>query len=69
MTYRQALTAGYTDSRQAWQRGYISRKTATDKQPIQYDRYGNPYVLLPSWQTTQYCVRQYLLRPATNPDE
>lgn len=64
MTYQDARTAGYTDGRTAWQRGYISRKTDINTQPVKYDRYGNPYVLVPSYQSTQYCVRRYLTNKA-----
>ena len=63
-TYADAVTAGYRNHRQSWQRGYVSRRTNLDAQPIKYDRYGNPYVLLPSWQSTRYCVRQYLQKTA-----
>lgn len=65
-TYADALAAGWIKTDTAWERGYVSRKTDTRYAAIQAaggSRKGEYYVLLPSWRSSQYCVRQYL-RPA-----
>ena len=43
----------------SYQRGYISRKTCLDNQPILHGRKGD-YVLGPAFNTTQFCIRYYL---------
>ena len=63
MTYSQALQGGYRLADQQYQRGYVSRKVITDNQPVLTAggaRKGDKYVLLPAWNTSRFCVRQYL---------
>lgn len=64
-TYGAALAAGYSDGDQTWERGYISRKSKLDDLPVKVaggNRKGNLYVLLPAYTSTQYCIRQYLVK-------
>ena len=63
MTYKEALDRGYIQADQKYQRGYISRRIDADGQQVYTAgraRKGEKYVLLPCWNSTQYCVRQYL---------
>lgn len=63
MTYAEAKAAGYTDAEVSYQRGYVSRKCNPDEQIVREaggSKKGRLYVLLPSWISTRYCVRQYL---------
>ena len=63
MTYGNALAAGYVNADRQWQRGYLSRKINVMEQPVVVAggyRKGDLYVLLPTRQSTQYCIRQYL---------
>lgn len=65
-TYADYKAAGYTDADLQWTRGYVSRKCNQDEQPVEVAggrRKGDLYVLLPSWQSTTYCLRQYLKAP------
>ena len=62
MTYKEAKTKGYKDGRTAYQRGYVSRKINIDNQPVLESGRGELYVLLPNWNSTQYCIRQYLTK-------
>lgn len=65
MTYLDAIKAGYKTADTKYQRGYVSRLTDTDAQPVQAaggNRKGQLYVLLPCYCSTQYCIRQYLYR-------
>lgn len=62
-TYGEALAQGWTETDSAWCRGYVSRKTNPDNATIQVgggSRKGEYYVVLPSWRSSRYCVRQYL---------
>lgn len=64
-TYADAIAQGYTDSAATYQRGYISRKSIIANAPIHVaggSRKGQLYVLLPSRKSTQYCIRQYLIK-------
>lgn len=45
--------------REAYQRGFVSRKIDVETQPIIKGRKGD-YVLAPSFNSTQFCVRLYL---------
>ena len=63
MTYLQALQSGYRNADQQYQRGYVSRKVDVDTQWVYTaggSRKGDKYVLLPAWNTTQFCIRQYI---------
>ena len=65
MTYGEALQAGYKDGETRWQHGYVSRRCDPMKQPVLIaggTRKGELYVLLPSWKSTTYCIRQYLIK-------
>lgn len=62
-TLSDALKNGYTLADCTFQRGYISRKADASLQPVHVaggSRKGQLYVLLPCWQSTTYCYRQYL---------
>jgi hypothetical protein len=63
MTYKEALEQGYTDGETKWFRGYVSRRINPDDQPVKTARGGHKYVELPSWRSTQYSIRQYLVAP------
>ena len=63
-TYGEATAAGWTHGRQTWELGYVSRRADQDHSPIHYSRFGEPYVLLASYRSTRYCIRQYLLAPS-----
>ena len=60
-TYADALANGYRDGRQAWERGYVSRKADPKKAGICTARNGELYVLLASDRSSRYCIRQYLV--------
>lgn len=65
MTYQQAIKAGYKPADTKLQRGYVSRKINVNNQPVIEAggrRKGELYVELPSWQSTVYCIRQYLTK-------
>ena len=62
-TYEDALAQGYTNSFTSLQRGYVSRKMDAATAPVMVasgNRKGQLYVILPCWQSSQYCIRQYL---------
>ena len=66
MTYAEEKAAGYTDGRESYQRGYVSRKVNIDALPVltaSGNLKGAPYVLLPAYNTSQYCIRRYLIAP------
>ena len=65
MTLKEALQKGYTLGQTSWQRGYISRKTDVNSQEVMYGgrKHDMPYVLVPSFKSSSYCVRQYLNPP------
>ena len=60
LTYGEALARGADRGRTAWERGYVSRRADPLKARVQLSRDGTPYVLLASWRSSRYCVRQYL---------
>lgn len=65
MTYKEALNAGYRISDTSYQRGYISRRADPLGQEVKTaggKRTGQLYVLLPCWSSSQYCIRQYLIK-------
>lgn len=64
-TYADAIRAGYREIGQAYQRGYVSRRTARDTLPIRVaggNRRGELFVLAPCFRSTQYAVRVYLAK-------
>lgn len=65
MTYAEAKKNGYIDADQAYFRGYVSRKINADAQIVKVaggNRKGQLYVELPCWHSTNYAVRQYLIK-------
>ena len=60
MTYAEAKKEGYKPTYRAYQRGYVSRKINADEQEVITSPRGKKYVLLPAFNTTQYCIRQYI---------
>lgn len=65
MTYTEAKARGYKDADSTWFRGYVSRKIDTDQQTVKVaggSRKGQLYVELPSWASTNYAIRQYLVK-------
>lgn len=67
-TYGEAIEMGYSLGDTAWTRGYVSRRSeqVCDDTPIHVaggSRQGELYVLMPSWESTTYCRRQYLTGP------
>lgn len=67
MTFREALSAGWTLAGSSWSRGYISRKVDPMEQPLHRGggtKAGLWYVALPSANSSRYYVRQYLKPPA-----
>lgn len=64
-TYYDAIAAGYVPGDIMLQRGYVSRKVCKDTQPVHIAggrRKGQLYILLPNWESTQYCYRLYLVK-------
>lgn len=59
-TYAEATANGWADGRQAFQRGYVSRKSKKMDADVHVSKSGELYVLLPSYTSTRYCIRQYL---------
>ena len=54
------LNSGKTISWCKYQSGYISRRTNIDNQPVKINhKSGVCYVLLPCWESTYYCYREY----------
>lgn len=63
MSFKEAISNGYQMGSTSFQRGYISRKTNTNDQPVKVaggNRRGELYILLPNYDSTKYCIRQYL---------
>jgi len=64
-TLSEALAAGYVRGDMKYQRGYVSRRADIGKSPVHVAggrRKGELYVLLPSWRSSIYCMRQYLYK-------
>lgn len=64
-TLADAIKAGYSIADSKYQRGYVSRKVDQFEQPLQVaggSRKGQLYVLLPAYNTTNYCRRVYLVK-------
>jgi len=62
-TLNDALAAGYKRGDMKYQRGYVSRKSDIGKSPVHVAggrRAGELYFLLPCYDSTIYCMRQYL---------
>lgn len=64
LTVADLKAAGWREYRRAWTRGYISRKTDINSQPVDISGTGEVYYLAPSWESTSYHHRVYM-RPAT----
>lgn len=64
ITVADLKAAGWREYRTAWTRGYISRKTNINSQPVDISGTGEVYYLAPSWASTAYHLRVYM-RPAT----
>ena len=65
MTYKDAISQGYKAGDTKYQRGYVSRRIDPLSQTVHTaggNRKGQLYILLPSYQSTQYCIRQYLVK-------
>lgn len=65
MTYAEAKNNGYKPADQAYFRGYVSRKVNADYQIVKVaggSRNGQLYVELPCWDSTNYAIRQYLVK-------
>lgn len=65
MTYGEAKKAGYIDADTTYQRGYVSRKVDIDSQVVHAaggKRKNDLYVLLPCFNSSQYCMRQYIAK-------
>lgn len=65
MNLKEALEQGYKMADMKYQRGYVSRKTNREEQKVQVaggSRKGQLYVLVPCFESTQYCYRLYLTR-------
>lgn len=65
-TYADALSAGYTLGDVKHQLGYVSRKINPEHQPVYTaggSRRGELYVLIPNYESSRYCLRQYLTPP------
>lgn len=69
MTYKQAFEAGYINGETALFRGYVSRKINPEEQPVKTAggrKKGRLYVELPFPGSSQYSIRQYLIRSSQN---
>jgi hypothetical protein len=65
--WKQARKLGYQPRDQKYERGYVSRKQDDDDAGIWVaggKRRGELYYLCSAWQSTQYCVRQYIYHPS-----
>lgn len=65
MNLKEALEQGYKMEDMKYQRGYVSRKTNREEQKVHIaggNRKGQLYVLVPCFESTQYCYRLYLTR-------
>lgn len=67
VTAAEMLAAGWMESDQSFERGYLSRRTKVENQPVllagRGTRNNMPYFLKPTWATNRFCVRQYLSPP------
>lgn len=64
-TYGEAIASGYITADRKYSRGYISRKTDINNQPIKIaagKRKGDIYINIPSYDSTRYHYRLYLKR-------
>lgn len=65
MTVREAHEQGYRDWDISYFRGYVSRKTNTDNQPVKVAggrRKGQLYYEAPSFLSTKYALRVYITK-------
>ena len=73
-TEAEALETGWTYGDQQWANGYASRlSTAKSRGVFQAGRrgprIGQYYVRKPSWKSTRYYIRQYLIPPKQDKGE
>ena len=59
-TVKDLENAGWEEYRDAWTRGYLSRKTKIEDQPVKVSGRGEVYYVSPSWRSTTYSVRVYM---------
>ena len=59
-TVKDLENAGWEEYRDAWTRGYVSRKTNIEDQPVKVSGRGEVYYISPSWRSTTYSVRVYM---------
>lgn len=63
----EAKAAGYVDGDRKTEKGYITRIARPDEEISVYVakgcRAGQLFYYLPRFDTTQYCYRQYLVKP------
>lgn len=65
MTYLEAINQGYKNGDTTFFRGYVSRKINVAAQPVKIaegNRKGQLYVELPYYSSSQYSLRQYLVK-------
>lgn len=53
--------AGWRTGRQSYERGYVSRKATPGKAKLCQTARGEWYVRLAAYNTSRYCIRQYLI--------
>lgn len=61
-TWEQMREQGYTQTRTAYTRGYISRFTDVDKQPVKISGTGEMFYEAPAFDTTQFHLRVYIAK-------
>ena len=64
--YGEAIKKGWIVYDYKLEAGYISRKSDINSLPIyqaQGYRKGEYYVLVPSWDSSRYCIREYIKAP------
>lgn len=60
MTYKEALKKGYKKTDLVYALGYVSRKANVENLEVKTSKKGRKYVLLPNWNSTRFCFKQYL---------
>jgi hypothetical protein len=66
----EAIDKGYIYGSTCLHSGYVSRKVDVSQLEVKYSKKGyddpktkRPYVLLPNFNSTRYCIKQYLIPP------
>jgi hypothetical protein len=63
MNLKEARDQGYKEGRVSWTQGYTTRKfRSEEKIKVKMSRFGELYYLIPSWRSTRFCKRQYLVK-------